>query len=34
VVNAIEIRSLLRGEKVKAPEGLVAKYPELRDYAE
>ncbi len=34
VVNAIQLRSVLLGRKVPAPEGLVAKYPELRDYVE
>jgi len=33
VVNAIELRSLLHGQKVPVPELLATKYPELRDYA-
>lgn len=33
VVNALEISSILKGEPVPAPESLVERYPELRDFA-
>lgn len=33
-VNALELRHLLDGKKVRAPETLVKHYPELRDMAE
>lgn len=33
-VNAIELKQMLRGKKVKAPETLVEHYPELREFAE
>jgi uncharacterized protein YecE (DUF72 family) len=33
VVNAIEIRSILKGEQVPAPDGLLEHYPELKDFA-
>ena len=33
VVNALEISSLLRGAPVAAPESLVERYPELRDFS-
>ena len=33
-VNAIELKQMLKGEKVKAPSTLVEHYPELRDFAE
>jgi hypothetical protein len=31
-VNALEIASVLRGEKVSAPPWLVEHYPELREF--
>lgn len=33
-VNAIELKQMLKREKVKAPSTLVEHYPELRDFAE
>jgi len=33
-VNALELRHLLEGKKVRAPETLVKHYPELRDISE
>jgi uncharacterized protein YecE (DUF72 family) len=33
-VNASELKSLLRGTKVKAPEQLVEHYPELTEYTD
>ena len=33
-VNALELRHLLRGKKVPAPETLVKHYPELREMVE
>jgi len=30
-VNALELKSMLSGKKVQAPESLVEKYPQLRD---
>ncbi len=32
VVNALEISSILKGEPVPAPESVVERYPELRDF--
>ena len=34
VVNALEIRSILKGESVNAPESLLERYPELREFTE
>ncbi len=31
--NAVELKSMLSGKKVKAPESLVKEYPELNEYA-
>ena len=33
-VNALELKGMLKGKKVKAPTTLVEHYPELRDFAE
>jgi hypothetical protein len=33
-VNALELRHLLTGKKVRAPETLVKHYPELREISE
>lgn len=33
VVNAIEISSILKGERVRAPQSLIETYPELKDFA-
>jgi uncharacterized protein YecE (DUF72 family) len=33
VVNAIEIRSILTSDQVPAPDGLLERYPELKDFA-
>lgn len=33
-VNALEIKHLLTGEKVKGPEVLVEKYPDIRDFVD
>jgi hypothetical protein len=33
-VNALQLRSLLDGKKVRAPELLVRHYPELREISE
>ncbi len=33
-MNAIELKQMLKREKVKAPSTLVEHYPELRDFAE
>ena len=32
VVNALEISSILRGKPVSAPESLLERYPEVRDF--
>src|SRR5205823_3104494 len=32
VVNALEISSILRGQPVSAPESLLQRYPEVRDF--
>jgi hypothetical protein len=32
VVNALEISSILKTQPVSAPESLVERYPELRDF--
>jgi hypothetical protein len=34
VVNALELRHLLDGKKVRAPETLVKHYPELKEMVE
>jgi len=33
-VNALELKQMLKGQKVKAPRTLIDHYPELRDFAE
>jgi uncharacterized protein YecE (DUF72 family) len=33
MVNALQLKSMLAGQKVPAPAGLLEKYPELREYA-
>ena len=33
-VNAIELRYMLEGKKVRAPETLVKRYPELKQISE